>query len=497
MTAVQVPGAPDEGARGTVTNASRAAARAAAAWFNRPAGPLASDERPDEQRDRERMSAGPSRTDGAAAGRAGAVAGLCTELELSAPTLEPVGDEVTTVRVLVRLHRTPLGFVSVAPEEYARPGAVLALALDQLRADVVAHLEVDGLAPTVDDGPVDDETLGRALSAPCPRPLLDEHVSVVVATRNRPEHVWGCLEQLLALEHPSFDVTVVDNDPATDATRDVVAALVGDDPRFTYVRLDRAGVSRARNAGIDRARGPLVAFIDDDVRVDPFWLQGLVRAFASSPAVTCVTGLIAARTISGAEQLYFDSRVSWSASLEPHVYHPTSDDPLHPWAAGRFGAGANMAFRLDAVRALGGFDLDLGPGTPAKGAEDIDLFVRALRAGGDLRYDPAALAWHIHRSDAAALEQQLFGYGAGLTAYLFKHALSPRVALDMLGRLPRAVRHIATVTKVEGVDAGPAEDASRYRRIELSGMALGPLLYLRSRLRRGSEHGTPLRRSGP
>lgn len=414
---------------------------------------------------------------------------LCTEVELSDPVVGPIAARVTAVRVLVRLHRVPIGFVTLAPEDYARPEDVGALALERLRPEVLDHLEQDGQLPAP------NEDLAQALRRPCPRPVLHDHVSVVVATRNRPEHVRGCLEQLLALDHSSFDVAVVDNDPSSDATADVFAAVVGRDPRFAYIRLDRPGVSRARNAGIDAARGPFVAFIDDDVRVDPFWLQGLVRAFAVGPATTCVTGLVAARSITGAEQLYFDSRVSWSSSLTPHVYHPTSDDPLHPWAAGRFGAGANMAFRLCAIRELGGFDVDLGPGTKARGGEDIDLFVRALRAGGDLRYDPAALAWHIHRSDAAALEQQLFGYGVGLTAYLFKHFLHPTVAVEMLRRLPRAVRHILAVTKVPE-DAGQQEaEAARYRRIELTGMVLGPLYYLRARLAPGLDHGTPVRRA--
>jgi GT2 family glycosyltransferase len=224
-----------------------------------------------------------------------------------------------------------------------------------------------------------------------------------------------------------------------------------------------------------------VAFVDDDVRVDPFWLQALARAFNEHPSVASVTGLVAAQSLVGAEQLYFDSRVSWATDLEPRVYHPTSDDPLHPWAAGRFGAGANMAFRLDAIRALGGFDENLGPGTKAMGGEDIDLFVRTLRSGGDLMYEPAALVWHVHRSTRADLERQLFGYGVGLTAYLLKQALHRQVALEMARKLPRATRHILAVTRVPQTNGVAARSARRYRLIELTGMALGPLYYLQSR----------------
>ena len=397
----------------------------------------------------------------------------CTELELSAadPVLDTGGVET---RVLVRLHRIPLGFVT--PDTTPDSTTLLTFMLSEVAEQVARHLRVDGL----EVGP--DEDVLDAVRRACPRPVLNDHVSVVVGTRNRAEHLRDCLRQLLDLDYPNFDVAVVDNAPDNDATRDAFASVVGNDDRFRYLRLSRPGVSRARNAGVAAARGPIVAFIDDDVRVDPFWLQGLVRAFSRVPSAVCVTGLVATREIVGPEQRYFDSRVSWAANLEPRVYHPTSDDPLHPWAAGRFGAGANMAFRLDAVRALEGFDENLGPGTKAKGGEDIDLFVRALRGGGDLVYDPAALAWHIHRSTPGDLEKQMFGYGVGLTAYLTKHALRPSVAIEMGRQLVPAVRHVLDVTRApqrHGID-GPT--ARRYRRIELLGMLLGPFYYGWSRL---------------
>ncbi len=437
---------------------------------------------PANRRQDHRSTAAPQSTEPGAAtvttGAAQAPDVWCTEFELSAsnPALEvterPAGAEV---RVLARLHRIPLGFVAL-DEAVVGSAAVREALLAEVGEQVERHLSEDGV-------PVDGAGgILEAVRSPCPRPVLHDHVSVVIGTRNRPEHVRDCLRQLLEVDYTSFDVVVVDNAPDTDETRDAFTEVVGEDTRFRYLRLSRPGVSRARNAGIAAATGPLVAFIDDDVRVDRFWLQGLVRAFARVPTAVCVTGLVATREIVGPEQRYFDSRVSWAANLEPRVYHPTSVEPLHPWAAGRFGAGANMAFRLDAVRVLGGFDVNLGPGTKAKGGEDIDLFVRALLAGGDLVYDPAVLAWHLHRSDPGDLEKQMFGYGVGLTAYLTKHALRPPVAVEMARKLPAAVRHVLYVTQAPQRRGVIGPEARRYRRIELTGMVVGPLYYLRSRL---------------
>lgn len=402
---------------------------------------------------------------------------LCTELELSeAESPVPSARAPTRVRVLARVHHIPVGFVTVSADTYCNPERLRAFVLEELGRDVRDHLEADG----IDVGPGDG--LSTALLHPCSRPDEDAHVTVVICTRNRPGYVRECLDQLLQLRYSNFDVVLVDNAPEDEQTAMVFTEVVGSDRRFRYVQEPQGGLSRARNAGIGLAQGPLVAFIDDDVRVDAFWLQGLAGAFARSSATVCVTGLVASRSITGAEQQYFDARVSWASNLRPRVFHPTSDDPLHPWAAGRLGAGANMAFRLETLRQLGGFDVHLGAGSKAKGGEDIDMFVRALRAGGDLAYDPAALAWHIHRSDAAGLEAQMFGYGVGLTAYLTKNALQPKVALEMACKLPRAVQHALSVTKgpqLAGID-GP--HARRYRRIELLGMVLGPLYYVRSRM---------------
>ena len=412
------------------------------------------------------------------AGSPPAVEVWCTELELSEPAdgeLDPPPPGAA-VRVLVRLHHVPVGFLTLEPGASTALATVRGIALAELAEPVRRHLAQDGRAT----GPGDD--LADPVRLPCPRPVLDDHVSVVVGTRNRPGHVRDCLARLRELEYASFDVLVVDNAPDTEETREAFLDVVGADDRFRYRRLDRAGVSRARNAGISAARGPLVAFVDDDVRVDPHWLQGVVRAFARVPSAVCVTGLVATRSIAGPQQRYFDTRVSWAANLEPRVFHPRSDDPLHPWAAGRFGAGANMAFRLAAVRALHGFDENLGPGTIAKGGEDIDLFVRALRAGGDLVYDPAALAWHLHRSEAGDLEQQMYGYGVGLTAYLAKHASTPSVALEMARRLVPGLRHVLRVTQAPQRSGLVGAAARRYRRIALAGMLLGPSYYLRSRL---------------
>ena len=109
--------------------------------------------------------------------------------------------------------------------------------------------------------------------------------------------------------------------------------------------------------------------------------------------------------------------------MEPRVYDLRSGrdaSALYPYSAGIFGTGANFAVDRDLLMGLGGFDETLGAGTPAGGGEDLDAFVRVLRAHRSLVYEPSAVVWHRHRADPGAQRRQLFSYGTGLTPFLTK-----------------------------------------------------------------------------
>jgi GT2 family glycosyltransferase len=232
----------------------------------------------------------------------------------------------------------------------------------------------------------------------------------------------------------------------------------------------------------------MVAFTDDDVVVDPGWLDGVVRGFARSPSVACVTGLVPSVRLDNAEQRYFDRRVSWAVSCTPRRYDPHADlqaSPLHPYAAGQFGTGANFAFRTAVLHSLGGFDEALGAGAPAGGGEDLDVFVRTILAGHAIAYEPAAIVWHEHRDELGQLRRQLFNYGVGLAAFATKYLSDRRTARDILVRLPGGLRHLRGIAKrVER----PAELPRTVLTAELLGLAWGPIAYGLGRQRHRRRH---------
>jgi glycosyltransferase involved in cell wall biosynthesis len=278
---------------------------------------------------------------------------------------------------------------------------------------------------TIEDGRVRVPVPAAAPPSEPPQSIATPPVSVVLCTRDRPEQLADALESVLALDYPEFEVVVVDNAARTDATRLVVGRLA--DPRLRLVVEPVPGLSTARNAGLRAAAHDVVAYTDDDVVVDRYWLRGIARGFARAAQVSCVSGLVPSGELRTAAQAYFDQRVSWSASLEPRVFRladPPRDQPLFPFQPGRFGTGANFAVRRTRILEIGGFDEALGAGTAAQGGEDLDLFFRVLTEGDTLVTEPSAIVWHRHRSDNDALLSQARGYGLGLGAWLTKVGLN-------------------------------------------------------------------------
>jgi GT2 family glycosyltransferase len=411
-----------------------------------------------------------------------------TQVELDAQLSDvvapprPDGRPYARARTLVRLHQAPLGIVELPLDDgHASAERLVAAVRSELSGPLAAHLERDGLPPA-ELTPAGVALAGTPpCAAPGPSGEREPFVSVVVATRERVEALAACLERLLTLDYDRYEVIVVDNVPATDGTAELVSGLA--DPRVRYAVEPIPGASRARNTGADVARGDVVAFVDDDVLVDPYWLRGLVRGFTRDPEVACVTALVPSAELETEAQSMFDARVSWGAKCVPRLYdlgRHALDDPLYPYIPGAIGTGASFAVQRQAFSALGGFDEALGPGRPSRGGEDLDLFLRFLLNGRRIAYEPAALSWHVHRRAGGALRDQLFGYGCGLTAYAVKYLLSPRTALDVIRRVPRG---LSRLRKLERHDGALAARPPRLVAVEAAGLVAGPWAYLLSRWR--------------
>jgi GT2 family glycosyltransferase len=106
---------------------------------------------------------------------------------------------------------------------------------------------------------------------------------VVIPTHNRPDRLAECVDSILASGYKQVRVIVVDNALSGPDTANLVAGRTDWESRVQYVLEPRAGSSLARNHGIEHATAEFVAFVDDDVVVDPSWPASLMSAFMEEP----------------------------------------------------------------------------------------------------------------------------------------------------------------------------------------------------------------------
>ncbi len=297
--------------------------------------------------------------------------------------------EYNNARLLVRLHGAAVGYVSLAvrPEETFETRA-RADALNTLSDSLRRHRECDALPGELHGG----QNWAVRLACPLRHPDYGgEGLTVAVCTRDRAQTLRECLHALRKMTFGPLEFVIVDNAPSDSGTMDLVSAFSSSDPRFRYVKEPLPGLSRARNRALSEAQYGNVAFTDDDTLVDPGWADAIASAFASDPAIVCVTGLVASRSLDTGSERYFDARYQWGEAFDPRLYdlarhrHPSR---LYPFRAGIFGTGANFAVRRDYIRHVGGFDVLLGAGSRARGGEDLDIFLRIILSGGRIAYLP-------------------------------------------------------------------------------------------------------------
>jgi len=218
------------------------------------------------------------------------------------------------------------------------------------------------------------------------RPLI----SIVITVRNEGRHVGQLLDSLLRQEAP-FEVVLVDAE-SHDGTFEIAQGYAARHP--DRVRVFRRSGSRGvgRNAGVRAARGDLVAFIDGDCFADSNWLREVRNALAEA-------AVVAGRTVTVGKARY--------GALERVELFQSGYDVTYP--------SCNLAYRRELFERLGGFDVRFIT------AEDIDLNLRAVRAGAAIRFVPSAVVYHQMRTTFLRFLYQAFWNGYGRKQLTEKH----------------------------------------------------------------------------
>ncbi len=177
-------------------------------------------------------------------------------------------------------------------------------------------------------------------------------VSVVINTYNRCNSLRVTLKALEQLDHPRFEVVVV-NGPSDDDTEVLLAQYAG---RVKVAHCAHRNLSESRNIGIRHSAGEIVAFIDDDAYPDPAWLDALAAAY-DDPEVSAAGGPVynftgvAIQAWSNYVDSVGNAWVEWSkdGDLTDLICAPASN--VVPYTI-----GTNASFRRDLLVGMGGFD---------------------------------------------------------------------------------------------------------------------------------------------
>jgi GT2 family glycosyltransferase len=303
-----------------------------------------------------------------------------------------------------------------------------------------------------------------------------ESLSVIVCTHD--ERRWEALSRavasLRAQTRPIDEIiVVVDNNPGLLArVRSDVADVVAVENRQS------AGLSAARNAGVEAASGALLAFLDDDAAAAPDWIERLARACAE-PDVLGAGGRVVPRWLDG-RPAWFPDEFLWVVGC---TYKGV---PTRP-ARVRNLYGGCFCIHREVLDRTGGFRTELGRvGANRMGCEETELCIRAARQwpGRGFRYEPDAViehdvtgeraTWSYYRSRcfaegvSKARLARVVGPGSGLStersyvARTLPSGIVRNVTISVTGRDPAGISRAAAIAAGLAITgAGYASESPR------------------------------------
>jgi len=232
---------------------------------------------------------------------------------------------------------------------------------------------------------------------------------VVICTRNRGDKIASAVNAVLANDHPSLDLTVVDQS-TSDETKRVVESIAARDPRVRYIHTPHAGLSRAYNLGIAETTGSILAFTDDDCIAEPDWVTRIIAAFEAEPDAELLYGSVVALGESGDDVEHTPA------------YHFLVPERLSAREGFRIvGMGANFAARRTLFERVGPFDNVLGGGGALRSSQDFDIEYRTIVAGGVVLLRPDVVIRHDGRREPEDWPSLLRAYGTGDGGFYTKH----------------------------------------------------------------------------
>jgi len=190
------------------------------------------------------------------------------------------------------------------------------------------------------------------------------NISVVIPAYNEEKYIGDCLRSVVQNRTDDIlEIIVIDN-ASTDGTAEVARKF----PGVRVVAEPQKGLTRARQRGLEEAKGDLVAYLDADTRMPAVWAAIVKKEFAEHPEMVSLSGPFHYYDLPPFEKLVAESL--WALTAMPTF-----------WIVGFMVLGANFVAKRSALLQIGGFDT-----TIAFYGEDTNI-ARRLSKAGKARFD--------------------------------------------------------------------------------------------------------------
>ena len=206
----------------------------------------------------------------------------------------------------------------------------------------------------------------------------DPKVSIIILNFNGKSYLKKCLESLMKVKYPKFEIILVDNNSSDDSIEFVKNRF----PSVIIIKLDKNyGCCYPRNVGAKKATGDLLLFLDNDTIVDPQFMTELVNVIKKDPKITICQCML----------LKPDGEVDSSGDFIDALGSCfSSKDRIKETREILSARGASIMVRKDAFEKLGGFDNKF-----VWGFEDIDLGWRNWIIGNKSVLAPNSIVYHL------------------------------------------------------------------------------------------------------
>jgi glycosyltransferase involved in cell wall biosynthesis len=237
-------------------------------------------------------------------------------------------------------------------------------------------------------------------------------ISIIVPAKNAQETIKKCIDSLLNLDYPNYEVIIV-NDGSNDATLKLLAEY---SQKIKIINNSLSlGPAQSRNIAAQIAKGEYLAFTDADCIVEKNWLKELRAGFTTYDIVS-----VGGRQEIPNDETVFGRRISLFLKKVGFI-----SDYMHRGKTRiilvNHNASCNVIYRKDIFLRAGGFLEGLWPG------EDVEIDYRLRKKGYKLVFNPEAIVYHYRQKDLKSFIKMMYGYGLVQGFLVRKYGIFRRV----------------------------------------------------------------------